>query len=95
MTGRRTQQLLKGWKEMRDDGVAVYDFEPRRLGDCGRKDKLTPEAKAVYRSIIERRFYSFRLLSEGDAEDGFENCGLSVLWNDDLPHLIRMGFSND
>ena len=57
MTGRRIQQLLKERKEMREEGVAAYDFEPRRQGNCGKKDKLTTETKVVYRSIIKRYFY--------------------------------------
>ena len=32
--------------------------------------------------------------SSGDAENGWEDCRLIALWNDDLLHLIRMGFSN-
>ena len=32
--------------------------------------------------------------SSGDAEDGWEDCRLSALWNDHLLHLIRVGFSN-
>ena len=32
--------------------------------------------------------------SSGDAEDGWEDCRLNALWNDDLLHLIRVGFSN-
>ena len=32
--------------------------------------------------------------SSGDTEDGWENCGMNILWNDDLLHLIGMGFSN-
>ena len=32
--------------------------------------------------------------SSGDAEDGWEDCRLNASWNDDLLHLIRVGFSN-
>ena len=32
--------------------------------------------------------------SSGNTEDGWENCGMSIMWNDDLFRLTSMGFSN-
>ena len=32
--------------------------------------------------------------STGDTDAGWENCGLNILWNDDLLHLVSMGFTN-
>ena len=63
LTARRVQQVLQEWKKMREEKVAVFDFDPRKQA-CGRKDKLSKEVKATYRKIIERYFYSFRFLSE-------------------------------
>ena len=55
---------------MREEKVAVFDFEPRKQAACGRKDKLSKEVKATYREIIERYFYSFRFLSEEKLKQG-------------------------
>ena len=51
LTARRVQQVLKEWKSMREEGVAVFDFEPKKQA-CGRNDKLSKEVKATYREII-------------------------------------------
>ena len=32
--------------------------------------------------------------SSSNIDDGWENCGSSILWNDNLLHLVSMGFSN-
>ena len=42
----------------------MFNFEPKKQGNCGRKEKLSAEVKTTYRKIIERYFYSFRFLSE-------------------------------
>ena len=93
LTARRVQQALQEWKKMREEKVAACDFEPRKQA-CGRKDKLSDEAKDKRRETIERRFYSLRLLSEEKLRQELRKEGLEFSSSTARHRLVKLQACN-
>ena len=71
--------------------MAVYDFNPKKGGNDGRKAKLTPSLRRERVKIrIEKRAFTFRALTAETLFDELEKLQANVCLRTAYSHLQRM-----
>ena len=61
---RTVRRLLETMKEQEDSGAEVFDFDPKSVGNAGRKSKLTVELKGKYLMVLKEYAWTFRSLKQ-------------------------------
>ena len=61
---RTVTRLLQTMKEQEDSGAEVFDFDPKVVGNAGRKSKLTVEVKGKYLMVLKEYAWTFRSLKQ-------------------------------
>ena len=61
---RTVRRLLETMKEQEDSGAEVFDFDPKSVGNAGRKSNLTVELKGKYLMVLKEYAWTFRSLKQ-------------------------------